>query len=279
MGALDLSVHIATKLNRSHLLVGKETFLFPCLGRTELDTQASGPQSVTVEDSMSMVHASAGKLIPASEHLRSEPAIIAGMAQGTLPNSKVPWKELIADYDKIRTMIELTVPGFENFNARIRHPGGFQLPVPPQQRQFMTPSGKAVFSVYGGVKEDADVLGEGILRLITMRSHDQYNTTIYAMDDRYRGVFGRRDVLFMNEDDLAANQLEHGDLVDIVTALPGASLRMEGITAIAYKIARGSVGTYYPEGNVLVPLDYYDKDCGTPGYKSVPVRVARHGTS
>jgi molybdopterin-dependent oxidoreductase alpha subunit len=279
MGALDLSVHIATKLNRSHLLVGKETFLFPCLGRTELDTQASGPQSVTVEDSMSMVHASAGKLIPASEHLRSEPAIIAGMAQATLPNSKVPWKELIGDYDKIRTMIELTVPGFENFNGRIRHPGGFQLPVPPQQRQFMTPSGKAVFSVYDGVKEDADVLGEGILRLITMRSHDQYNTTIYAMDDRYRGVFGRRDVLFMNEDDLAANQIEHGDLVDIVTALPGAHLRMEGITAIAYQIARGSVGTYYPEGNVLVPLDYYDKDCGTPGYKSVPVRVVRHGTS
>jgi molybdopterin-dependent oxidoreductase alpha subunit len=279
MGTLDLSVHIATKLNRSHLLVGKETFLFPCLGRTELDTQAGGPQSVTVEDSMSMVHASAGKLTPASDQLRSEPAIVAGIAQATLPKSKVPWKELIEDYDKIRSMIELTVPGFENFNARIRHPGGFQLPVPPQQRQFMTPSGKAVFSVYGGVKEDADVLGEGILRLITMRSHDQYNTTIYAMDDRYRGVFGRRDVLFMNEDDLAANQLEHGDLVDIVTALPGTKLRMEGITAIAYKIARGTVGTYYPEGNVLVPLDYIDKDCGTPGYKSVPVRVVRHGTN
>ncbi|NVE00653.1 FdhF/YdeP family oxidoreductase [Massilia sp. BJB1822] len=280
MGKLDLSVHIGTKLNRSHLLVGKESYLFPCLGRTELDLQAGGPQSVTVEDSMSMVHASAGKLPPASEQLRSEPAIIAGMARATLPKSKVPWPELIEDYDRIRHLIELTVPGFENFNARIRVPGGFQLSVPPMQRHFATPTGKAVFSVYGGVKEDADVLGgENILRLITLRSHDQYNTTIYAMDDRYRGVFGRRDILFMNEEDLAANGLEHGDLVDIETALPGRALRLENITAIAYKIARGSVGAYYPEANVLIPLDYIDKESGTPSYKSVPVRVMRRGAA
>jgi len=280
MGNLDLSVHIGTKLNRSHLLVGKETYLFPCLGRTEVDIQAGGVQSITVEDSMSMVHASAGKLSPASDQLRSEPAIVAGIAHAALPNSKVPWLELIEDYDKIRNLIELTVPGFENFNARIRVPGGFQLPLPPMERRFTTPTGRAMFSVYGGVKEDADVLaGENVLRLITLRSHDQYNTTIYALDDRYRGVFGRRDVLFMNEDDLAANGLEHGDLVDIVTALPGRTLRMENITAIAYKIARGSVGAYYPEANVLIPLDYIDKESGTPSYKSVPVRVVRRGTA
>ncbi|MCO4879274.1 FdhF/YdeP family oxidoreductase [Paraburkholderia caribensis] len=276
MAGLDLAVHIGTKLNRTHLLVSKETYLFPCLGRTELDMQAGGQQSVTVEDSMSMVHASAGKLTPASEHLRSEPAIVAGMARATLTNSKVAWMELIGDYDKIRDLIEQTVPGFEAFNERIRHPGGFRLPLPPTERQWPTPSGKAIFSVYDGVKEDADVLGaENVLRLITIRSHDQYNTTIYAMDDRYRGVFGRRDVLFMNESDLEEHGLEHGDLVDIETIVSGRQLRMKNITAIVYAIAKGSVAAYYPEANVLVPLDYIDKECGTPSYKSVPVKVTR----
>jgi molybdopterin-dependent oxidoreductase alpha subunit len=280
MAGLDLAVHIGTKLNRTHLLVSKETYLFPCLGRTELDMQTGGQQSVTVEDSMSMVHASAGKLTPASEHLRSEPAIVAGMARATLPDSKVAWMELIADYDKIRDLIERTVHGFEAFNERIRHPGGFRLPLPPTERQWPTPSGKAIFSVYDGVKEDADVLGaENVLRLITIRSHDQYNTTIYAMDDRYRGVFGRRDVLFMNETDLAEHGLEHGDLVDIETIVSGRQLRLKNITAIVYAIAKGSVAAYYPEANVLVPLDYIDKECGTPSYKSVPVKVTRAAAS
>ena len=277
MGKLDLSVHVGTKLNRSHLLVARETYLFPCLGRTELDVQAGGAQSITVEDSMSMVHASAGKLAPASEHLRSEPAIVAGIAHAAMPGSKVPWLELAADYDKIRDLIARTVPGFEDFNTRIRSPGGFRLPLPPTEREWQTASGKAEFSVYGQVREDADVLGgENVLRLITLRSHDQYNTTIYALDDRYRGVFGRRDVLFMNEDDLAAWGIEHGDLVDIETSISGRTLRLEKITAIAYNIARGSVGAYYPEANVLVPLDYFDKESGTPSYKSVPVQVMRH---
>jgi len=280
MATLDLGVHIATKLNRTHLLVSKETYVFPCLGRTELDIQAGGPQSVTVEDSMSMVHASAGKLTPASEHLRSEPAIVAGIARATLPNSKVAWTELVADYDKIRDLIDRTVPGFEDFNERIRKPGGFRLPLPPTERQWPTPSGKAVFSVYEGVKEDAEVLGaENVLRLITIRSHDQYNTTIYAMDDRYRGVFGRRDVLFMNEGDLAEHGLQHGDLVDIKTLTSGRQRSLKNLTAIAYPIAKGSVAAYYPEANVLVPLDYIDKECGTPSYKSVPVCVARAAAS
>ncbi|BEM28266.1 oxidoreductase alpha (molybdopterin) subunit [Serratia marcescens] len=273
MKALELSVHIGTKLNRSHLLVAKETLILPCLGRTELDLQAGGRQSVTVEDSMSMVHASSGKLKPASEWLRSEPAIVAGMAKAVMPASKVPWDELIEDYDVIRDLIEKTIPGFDDYNARIRQPGGFRMPLPPTERRWPTPTGKAMFSVFSGLHEDQSAAEQDTLRLITLRSHDQYNTTIYALDDRYRGVFGRRDVLFMNDSDLQRLGLEHGDVVDLETALPGCTQRLEGITVIAYNISAGSVGAYYPEANVLVPLHYIDEESGTPSYKSVPIRV------
>ncbi|MGK4356223.1 FdhF/YdeP family oxidoreductase [Enterobacter cloacae] len=273
MSKLDLSVHVGTKLNRTHLLVGKETFIFPCLGRTELDVQASGRQSITVEDSMSMVHASSGKLKPASPLLRAEPAIVAGMAKATLKATRVDWMHLVADYDRIRDLIEQTIPGFEDYNARIRVPGGFRMPLPPTKRIWPTATGKAMFSVFEGVNENASGEGDNVLRLITLRSHDQYNTTIYALDDRYRGVFGRRDVLFMNEGDMEQSGLEHGDRVDIETALPGSTQRLEDITVVAYAIAPGSVGAYYPEANVLVPLDYLDKESGTPSYKSVPVRL------
>jgi molybdopterin-dependent oxidoreductase alpha subunit len=276
MGALDLAVHIGTKLNRSHLLVGKQSFIFPCLGRTEHDIQATGPQSITVEDSMSMVHASSGKLRPASEQLRSEPAILAGMAHATLPNSKVPWLDLMADYDRIRDAIEAVFPDFKDFNQRIRIPGGFRLPLPPTMRVWTTPSGKAEFIVFQGVAEDIETAAPDVLKLTTIRSHDQYNTTIYGLDDRYRGVFGRRDVLFANEEDLAARKLAHGDVVDVETALPsGDRLRLSGLTAVAYDIARGSVAAYYPEANALVPLTYHDQLSGTPSYKSVPVRISR----
>ena len=275
MKSLDLSVQLGTKLNRSHLLVAREAYLLPVLGRTEFDTQAGGPQSITVEDSMSMVHASAGRLQPASKQLRSEPAIVAGIAIATLPSSKVPWRELVADYDRIRTLIERTVPGFEDFNARIRAPGGFRLPLPPVDRQWTTPSGKAMFSVFEGVRENDDALPQDVLRLMTIRSHDQYNTTLYGLDDRYRGVFGRRDVLFMNPRDLAARGLEHGDVVDVETIAADRTLRLVRITAIEYDIAAGSVAAYYPEANVLVALDRFDRDSGTPSYKSVPVRVSR----
>ncbi|WP_346825872.1 FdhF/YdeP family oxidoreductase [Serratia inhibens] len=278
MKSLDLSVHLGTKLNRSHLLVAKETYILPCLGRTELDMQDSGRQSITVEDSMSMVHASSGKLKPASPFLLSEPAIVAGMAKATLPNTKVPWMELVADYSIIRDLIEKTIPGFDKYNERIAQPGGFRMPLPPTERIWPTPTGKAMFSVFSGVEEDAEVQGDDVLRLITLRSHDQYNTTIYAMDDRYRGVFGRRDVLFMHDIDLEKRGLEHGDLVDIETVVAGRKLRLENITVISYNIAPGSVGAYYPEANVLVPLDYIDKESGTPSYKSVPVRVT-HATA
>lgn len=275
MRQLDLSVHLGTKLNRSHLLVGKETFLLPVIGRTELDVQATGMQSITVEDSMSMVHASAGRLRPASQHLLSEPVIVAGMAAATLPASKVDWQGLVADYDRIRDLIERTIPGFEDYNQRIRVPGGFRMPLPPTERKWPTRSGKAMFSVFPGVRENYLPWADDVLRLVTIRSHDQYNTTIYGLDDRYRGVFGRRDVLFMNPADMAERGLTHGDLVVIETISAERTLQLAGITVIEYDIAAGSVAAYYPEANVLVPLDYIDEESGTPSYKSIPVRIAR----
>ncbi|MCB8882999.1 FdhF/YdeP family oxidoreductase [Acidisoma cellulosilytica] len=275
MRNLDLAVHLNTKLNRSHLLVGKESIILPVLGRTERDIQASGPQSITVEDSMTMVHASRGKLPPASEHLRSEPAIIAGIAMATLPNSKVDWKDLIADYDRIRDKIESVYPDFKDYNLRIRHPGGFRLPLGPTERIWHTKSGKAEFLPFTGLEEDPAVAGPNVFKLTTLRSHDQYNTTIYGLDDRYRGVFGRRDVLFMSEADLVAQDLEHGDLVEVNSALPGYEHKRLRLTAIAHDISRGSVGAYYPEANNLCPLDYQDKESRTPSYKSIPVRIRK----
>jgi len=275
MRQLDLAVHLNTKLNRSHLLIGKQSIILPVLGRTESDVQAGGAQSVTVEDSMSMVHASRGKLLPASTHLRSEPAIIAGMAQATLPRSRVNWAHLIEDYDRIRDLIEKIYPDFRDYNARIRIPGGFRLPLPPTERIWKTASGKAEFIPFAGLREDPDIVEGNILRLTTLRSHDQYNTTIYGLDDRYRGVFGRRDVLFMNAADLARHGIAHGDAVEIVTSLPGQTHRRLRLTAIKHDIAAGSVGAYYPEANNLCPLDYQDTASGTPSYKSIPVRIRK----
>lgn len=273
MRKLELSVHIGTKLNRSHLLTAKETFILPCLGRTELDIQALGPQSITVEDSMSMVHASSGKLTPASPLLKSEPAIVAEMAAATLNQSQTPWLRFPESYSLIRDMIEKTIPGFDNYNQRIRIPGGFRMPLPAIERVWHTPTGKAMFSVFKGLKENKDVKGDDILRLVTIRSHDQYNTTIYALDDRYRGIFGRRDVLFMSTIDLEARGLKEGDKVTIETVSENRQLRLDDITVVSFNIAQGTVAAYYPEANVLIPLDYIDKESGTPSYKATPVKV------
>ncbi|MDR3485174.1 MAG: FdhF/YdeP family oxidoreductase [Bradyrhizobium sp.] len=275
MRNLDLAVHIATKLNRSHLLPAKESFILPCLGRTEIDVQATGRQSVTVEDSMSMVHASRGGLKPASEYLRSEPAIIAGMALATLPNTRVGWADLIADYGKIRDAIEAIFPEFKDFNARIKKPGGFRLYIAASEREWQTPTKRAKFLVYSGLDEDPRAANREALTLTTIRSHDQYNTTIYGMNDRYRGITGRRDVVFVNERDLGSRGLKHGDLVDL-SVVPDAGAKpgervMRNLTAVAYNIAQGSIATYYPEANVLVALDHYDVKSGTPSYKSTPV--------
>ena len=277
MRNLDLAVHIATKLNRSHLLLAKQSFILPCLGRTEIDVQATGYQSVTVEDSMSMVHASRGGLKPASEHLRSEPAIIAGIALATLPNTRVGWVDLVSDYGKIRNCIEAVFPAFADFNARIKKPGGFRLYVAASEREWLTPTKKANFLIYSGLEEDPLVSDRDALTLTTIRSHDQYNTTIYGMNDRYRGITGRRDVVFVNERDLSSRGLKHGDLVDVSVAADAGSKQsrrtMRNLTAVAYNIARGSVATYYPEANVLVALDHYDVKSGTPSYKSTPVLI------
>src|SRR6267154_605188 len=215
MRNLDLAVHIATKLNRSHLLLAKQSFILPCLGRTEIDIQATGPQSITVEDSMSMVHASAGRNTPASAHLLSEPAIVAGVALATLPNTRVGWVDLISDYGKIRDCIEAVFPEFADFNARIEEPGGFRLYVAASEREWLPPTKRANFLVYPGLDEDPRVDDREALTLTTIRSHDQYNTTIYGLNDRYRGITGRRDVVFVNVRDLASRGVKHGDLVDV----------------------------------------------------------------
>jgi molybdopterin-dependent oxidoreductase alpha subunit len=275
MRNLDLVVHIATKLNRSHLLLARQSFILPCLGRTEIDIQATGRQSVTVEDSMSMVHASRGALKPASEHLRSEPQIIAGMALATIPNTRIGWADLVADYGKIRDAIEAIFPEFADFNARIAKPGGFRLYVAASEREWLTPTKKANFLVYSGLDEDPRMSDRESLTLTTIRSHDQYNTTIYGLNDRYRGITGRRDVVFVNQRDLARRGLKQGDLVDIsVVSDAGtkpAERVMRKLTAVAYNIAQGSIAAYYPEANVLVALDHYDARSGTPSYKSTPV--------
>jgi molybdopterin-dependent oxidoreductase alpha subunit len=272
MRKLDLAVHIATKLNRSHLILARQSFILPCLGRTEIDMQAEGAQSVTVEDSMSMVHASRGGLAPASEHLRSEPWIVAQMAKATLPNTQVDWDHLIADYDRIRDKIEIVFPAFAQFNQRVREPGGFRLFIAASERKWNTPDGKAHFLVAPGIEED-DGLEDGTLVLTTLRAHDQYNTTIYSLNDRYRGITGRRDVIFMHADDLAARGLKHGDRIVVETSSTKARRSVVGFTAVAYPIARGTVAMYYPEGNCLVGLDDHDPESGTPSYKSVSVVI------
>lgn len=224
---------------------------------------------------MSMVHASRGKLTPASEHLRSEPAIVAAMAAATLPHSRIQWRWLVEDYSRIRDLIEQVYPDFRGYNERILKPGGFRLSLPPTERIWKTPSGRAEFLPFTGLTEDPAKGAPGSLKLTTLRSHDQYNTTIYGLDDRYRGVFGRRDVLFMNPSDLQRHGLEAGDVVDIHTSLPGQSHRRLRLTAIPYDIAAGSVGAYYPEANDLCPLDFQDKQSGTPSYKSIPVEIRK----
>ncbi|WNL44197.1 FdhF/YdeP family oxidoreductase [Dyella sp. BiH032] len=276
MRKLDLAVHIATKLNRSHLIPARQSFLLPCLGRTEIDLQAGGPQSVTVEDSMSMVHASQGRLRPASEHLRSEPAIVALLARATLPTSKVDWEGMVADYDRIRAGIEAVLPAFAGYNERVRVPGGFHLDNAAGRREWNTPQGRARFLVARSLGvEQGDARGD-LLKLATIRSHDQYNTTIYGLNDRYRGIAGRRDVVFVHPDDLAERGLRAGDRIDIEAGGPdgvpnGRAVR--GFVAVAFGIARGSVAMYYPEGNGLLALEDHDPRSGTPGYKSIPVRL------
>jgi molybdopterin-dependent oxidoreductase alpha subunit len=274
----ELAVSLATKLNRTHLLTGKATYILPVIGRTESDVQATGVQSVTVEDSMSMVHASRGFLKSPGPLLRSEPWIIAQIARTTLGDgTRIGWATLAGDYSLIRDKIEAVFPEFEAFNARIRRPGGFHLPNAAADRSWATQSGKANFLIFDHLEEDEAAQDPDVLRLATMRSHDQYNTTIYGLDDRYRGVFGRRDILFLNARDGARLGFEEGDVVDVETALVHANPErvVRGLMVVTYDIPDGCCAAYYPETQPLIALEHIDRQCLTPSYKSIPVRLRR----
>jgi len=271
--ACEWTVHVSTKLNRSHLVHGKNAMIFPCLGRSEIDLQAGGAQAVTVEDSMSMVHLSSGMKAPASEHLLSEPMIVARLAQACLPQSRVPWAALAADYNQIRERISRVIPGFEDFNQRVRHPGGFHLAHPARERVFPTPSKRASFFAHPLI--DRSALAAGLMQLMTVRSHDQYNTTIYGLDDRYRGVLGLRRVCFISASDLMRLKLVAGELVDIVSVWHDGERRVEAFTLIEYSIPPSCLASYFPETNPLVPLDHVSERSGTPASKSIPVRLER----
>ncbi len=275
MRKLRLTVAVTTKLNRGHLVHGKEALILPCLARSEIDFQKSGPQSVTVEDSMSMVHASGGLLAPGSEQLKSEVAIVCGMARATLTDTTVDWQSFEDDYDLIRDKIEQVFPDlFKDFNSKIRKPGGFRLANGASERVWRTSTGKARFLVFRGVDEDPPVPHPEMLRLATIRSHDQYNTTIYSMNDRYRGVYGTRTVVFMNEDDMTARDIAPRALVEIETLSDdGVERRVSGFAALPYDIPRGSIAAYYPETNPLLALAHHDVKSGTPAAKSIPVIV------
>ncbi|MGC0780420.1 FdhF/YdeP family oxidoreductase [Pantoea agglomerans] len=275
MSRCGLTVHISTKLNRSHLVPGHEGLILPTLGRTERDLQATGNQFITVEDSFSMVHASEGIGIPLAETQRSETWIVAGIAEAVLGDEKVKWRELAGDYNLIREHIAATIPGFADFNAKCDIPGGFYLGNAAAELRFNTPSQKAEFnasalptSLFPNLDQDVP------FTLQTLRSHDQYNTTIYGLDDRYRGVFGQREVVFINPDDMADLGFTEGQNVDIETLWnDGITRRVSGFKLVPYNIPRGNLAAYYPETNPLVPLNSFGDDSGTPTSKSVPVKL------
>ncbi|MFG2921219.1 FdhF/YdeP family oxidoreductase [Streptomyces sp. NPDC048305] len=267
-----LTVHVSTKLNRSHAVTGTRALILPTLGRTDKDVQATGKQFVTVEDSMGMVHSSRGNLTPASPHLLSEPAIVARMARAVLgPSSTTPWEDFEKDYATIRDRISRVVPGFEDFNNRVARPGGFTLPhAPRDERRFPTTTGKANFTA---APVEYPRLPEGRLLLQTLRSHDQYNTTIYGLDDRYRGIKGGRRIVMINPDDAHTLGLTDGTYTDIVSEWKdGTERRAPGFRVVHYPTARGCAAAYYPETNVLVPLDATADTSNTPASKSLVVR-------
>jgi molybdopterin-dependent oxidoreductase alpha subunit len=275
----DLTVQISTKLNRSHLAHGKEALILPCLGRTDIDVQTEGPQAVTVEDSFSMVHASNGQLQPLSRQMRSEPSIIAGIAAATLGAHPLDWNWVVADYSRIRELIADTIPGFKDFNQRIKNPGGFYLGSTAAERLWSTPSGRANFranvlpvDLVHERTRATGVLPDLIMQ--SMRSHDQYNTTVYGLDDRYRGVKGQRDVLFVNEADIIRLGFKPGQKADIVSIWDdGRERRVKGFTLLAFDIPAGQAAAYYPEVNPLVPLESTGDGSQTPTSKFIAIRL------
>ncbi|MFI1329497.1 FdhF/YdeP family oxidoreductase [Streptomyces sp. NPDC020845] len=268
-----LTVHVSTKLNRSHVVTGARALILPTLGRTERDLQGGGEQFITVEDSMGMVHASRGSLTPASPGLLSEPAIVARLARRVLgAESRTPWEEFEKDYGTIRDRIAAVIPGFDDFNARVARPGGFALPhAPRDSRSFPTATGKANFTA---APVEYPRVPEGRLLLQTLRSHDQYNTTIYGLDDRYRGIKNGRRVVLVHPDDARELGLADGSYTDLVSEwTDGSERRAPGFRVVHYPTARGCAASYYPETNVLVPLDSTADTSNTPASKSVVVRL------
>jgi formate dehydrogenase major subunit len=275
MRKLELTVGIATKLNRGHLVHGRDALILPVVARSEWIRTARGEQFVTIEDSMSNVTASRGVLEPAGPYLLPEVEIVCRMAMATLPHSKVPWQSYIDDYDSIRDRIAEVYPHiYSDFSTRIREPKGFHLDIAPRRRVWLTPNGKANFLVMSGLDADAPIDDASMLRLATVRSHDQFNTTIYSHNDRYRGVYNDRMVVFMNPQDRIDRGLELQARVTLETISDDAvQRRVDGLTILDYPMPRGSVAGYYPELNPLLPLAHYDKISGTPAAKSIPVRV------
>ncbi|ALA86786.1 formate dehydrogenase [Stenotrophomonas maltophilia] len=275
MRGLDLTVGIATKLNRGHLVHGRDALILPVVARSERIVTRAGEQFVTIEDAMSNVTASRGVLEPVSADVLPEVEIVCRMAMAALPHSKVDWAGCMHDYAPIRELIAAVYPEiYTGFNERIQQPHGFHLDIPPRRRVWPTPNGKANILVMPGLDADDPVHDPDMLRLATVRSHDQYNTTIYSYNDRYRGVYNDRMVLFMNIEDRLARGLDKEARVSLETISgDGVQRRIEGLTVLDYPMPRGALAGYYPELNPLLPLDYYDRISGTPAAKSIPVRV------
>ena len=275
---LSLTVQVATKLNRSHLVNGERAYILPCLGRTEQDLQRTGPQVVTMEDTFSCIHGSIGRRKPASEHLLSETAIVAGLAKATLPpNPKATWDDWTGDYALIRDAIAKTHPAeFHDFNARVWTPGGFYRGNSARERIWKTASGKAEFTTPVGLSAAGFADAPGRYRLITMRSNDQFNTTIYGFSDRMRGIERRRDVLLINPEEMRRAGLREGEVVSLVSdAEDGVEREVQGLTVTPFSLPDGCLGSYYPEMNPLMPLSNHDARSKTPAAKSVPVRIRR----
>ena len=275
---LALTVQIATKLNRSHLIHGKAAYLLPCRGRIEIDRQATGPQSVTLEDSTGCMHGSRGVTEPASPHLLSEQAILGGLAKALLPPApSVDWDEWVGDYGLIRDEIAAIYPDiFHDFNQRMWTPGGFRRPNPAADRQWKTPNGKANFKTPRGLNEDPDTVlsGSEVLRLMTLRSDDQFNTTVYTWDDRFRGIFGTRKVILLNRVDIARLGFGVGDEVRVTTvADDGVPRAVDGLRITAYDIPSGCAAAYFPECNPLIPLWHHAEGSFVPAAKSIPIRL------
>ncbi len=266
-----LTAHVSTKLNRSHLITGDRALILPCLGRTEIDVQKTEPQFVTTENSMGVVQISRGSLEPASSELLSEPRIVARLARATLEHrTTVNWEELANDYGKIREAIERVVPGFDDYNARVREPGGFYLPNAARNRVFNTRSGKAEFTVHELPRHD---LGPDQFLMMTIRSHDQFNTSVYTLNDRYRGIYDERRVVFLNSEDIAAAGFKARQVVDLVSHFEGEERVARRFVIVPYDIPRRCAATYFPEANVLVPVRYVALKSNTPVSKSVVISI------